>query len=1178
MVKLEDIQRNKRIIGLCGAKPCTIRSVEWSGTDALYVTYSDASGKLDEVIVYRGMEPELSLDETGASNFSANAHALKLVSEAYRISLASAFDPYIAVRTSAVQPLPHQMSAVYQEMLPRLPLRYVLADDPGAGKTIMTGLLVKEMIARGDLERCLIVCPGSLCEQWQDELLLKFGLRFEILTNDRLEAAATRNAFDEISLAIARLDKLARDESCLEKLKKTTWDLVVCDEAHKMSATLASKGEVKATKRYRLGQLLSSITENLLLLTATPHNGKAVDFQLFMALVDPDRFGAVRGGSQAAHQDVSDCMRRLVKEDLLTFEGKPLFPERIAQTVNYELSPEEAALYEDVTEYVTSEFNRAERLDGQRKHSVGFALTMLQRRLASSPEAIYQSLHRRRKRLASRMVEIEQGQRTDLFQRRAGEFAWDMFNSEDFDEDDIPLAEREGFEDDVTDSASAAATVQELEAEIRSLELLETRANEVRMSGRDRKWEELSSLLQDNACMFGPDGEREKLIIFTEHKDTLQYLAEKIASLLGDERAVLTIKGGMNRDARRAAEQAFRQDPEVRVLIATDAAGEGINLQRAHLMVNYDLPWNPNRIEQRFGRIHRIGQTEVCHLWNLVAAQTREGEVFQRLFAKLEEERLDLGGRVFDVLGKVTFENRPLKELLLEAIRYGRDPDVRRRLDSVVDESLSKETLQKILDEHALSEDSMNLADVMSIKEDMERAEMRKLEPHYLRSFFLNAMNVAQGRVANREPGRYEVLRVPRDVQKKAPVGEVLKRYERVCFDRDLVRLDGAPEADLLHPGHPLMKALVSWVLDEFHSYLDEGSILIDPEDWGDEPRLLFYLETEVRDGTPTRDGKPHVVSRELRFVELGRNGEGRSAGYAPYLDYQEPTKEEAEALLAWAGAQPFAQDAERIAKNYAVANIVQEHVGRIKKRRLPRIEKVEAAVRARRNEEIRYWDERAWHFSEQMRKGAKNAQLNYQNAVQRSSDMADRFDARLDQLELEKSLTAGVPRITGRSLVIPRGLLAEIAGTPVDLGAKANRATVEAAGMAAVMRIERDLGYEPRDRSRENVGYDIESSAPAGTSMEGLRFIEVKGRVAGADTVTVSRNEVLSALNNPERFLLALVEVTFDGDGAVAKTQTTYLRKPFHNAIDSTANCVVFDIQDLKAKAEVVLEREDVR
>lgn len=1176
MVRLEDIVPNKRISGLYGPKPCMVVSADWMGDDALLVTLRDANNALDEVMVYRSQEQELSIDDSDAWSFGANAHSIKLVSEAYRISLASTFDPYIAVRTSAVQPLPHQMSAVYQEMLPRLPLRYVLADDPGAGKTIMTGLLVKEMIARGDLERCLIVCPGSLCEQWQDELLSKFGLRFEIITNDRLEAAATRNAFEEIPLAIARLDKLARDEQSQEKLKKTTWDLIVCDEAHKMSATMAGKREVKATKRYRLGKLLSSLTENMLLLTATPHNGKANDFQLFMALIDPERFGG--SNSDTARPDVSDCMRRLVKEDLLTFEGKPLFPERIAQTVNYELSPEEAELYEDVTEYVTNEFNRAEHLDGQRKHSVGFALTMLQRRLASSPEAIYQSLHRRRKRLAGRLVEIEQGSRTLQSQSTALGSSWDMFNSEDFDEDDISLADRERFEEDVTDSASAAATVQELEAEIASLKHLEDKANAVRMSGRDRKWEELSSLLQDNENMFGEDGEREKLIVFTEHKDTLQYLAEKITSLLGDEGAVLTIKGGMNRDARRAAEQAFRQDPKVRVLIATDAAGEGINLQRAHLMVNYDLPWNPNRIEQRFGRIHRIGQTEVCHLWNLVAAQTREGEVFQRLFAKLEEERRDLGGRVFDVLGKITFNDAPLRDLLLEAIRYGRRPDVKEKLNKVVDESLSKDTLQKILSEHALCEDSMNLADVLSIKADMERAEMRKLEPFYLRSFFLNAMNVVQARVSEREEGRYEILRVPRDLQRMLPAGEVLKRYERVCFDRNLVRVDGAPDADLLHPTHPLMKALVSWVLEGFHNLLDEGSIFIDGEDWGDAPRLLFYVETEVRDGVPTHNGMPHVVSRELRFVELDANGGGTSAGYAPYLDYQEPNSEELATLRAWAKGQTFAHNAERLAKGYAASHIVQEHVERIKRQRLPRIEKVEAAVRARMNEELRYWDERAWYFSDQMCAGAKNAQLNLQNANQRSMELQERFEARLDHLELEKRLTAGSPRITGCSLVVPRGLLAELTGSPVDLGARANRSAVEAAGMDAVMRIERDRGFAPVDRSREKVGYDIESEPEARDSTEGIRFIEVKGRIAGATTVTVSRNEILSALNNPERYVLALVEVTFGPQGAVAKTVTTYLRRPFRNAIDSTANCVVFDISDLKAKAEVVLEKEDVR
>lgn len=1176
MVKLEEIVPNKRIIGLYGSKPCTILSTEWMGDDALLVALRDSNNSLDEVVVYRSQEQELSLEEANAWAFTANAHAIKLVSEAYRISLANTFDPYIAVRTSAVQPLPHQMSAVYQEMLPRLPLRYVLADDPGAGKTIMTGLLIKEMVARGDLKRCLIVCPGSLCEQWQDELLSKFGLKFEIITNDRLEASALRNAFEEIPFAIARLDKLSRDELCQEKLKRTTWDLVVCDEAHKMSATLAGKAEVKATKRYALGKLLSTLTENLLLLTATPHNGKANDFQLFMALVDPERFGASR--SSQGNPDVSDCMRRLVKEDLLTFEGKPLFPERIAQTVNYELSPDESALYEDVTEYVTSEFNRAENLDGKRKNSVGFALTMLQRRLASSPEAIYQSLHRRRKRLAGRLVEVEQGARMSQLQPKAYGSSWDFFNADDFDEDDIPLDAREGFEDDVTDSASAAATAKELEEEIKALERLEAKANAVRLSGRDRKWEELSSLLQDNECMFSEDGEREKLIVFTEHKDTLQYLAEKISSLLGDEGAVLTIKGGMNRDARRAAEQAFRQDPKVRVLVATDAAGEGINLQRAHLMVNYDLPWNPNRIEQRFGRIHRIGQTEVCYLWNLVAAQTREGEVFQRLFAKLDEERRDLGGRVFDVLGKLTFNNAPLKDLLLDAIRYGNQPEVKERLNRVVDDSLSKETLQNILNEYALSEDSMNLADVLSIKADMERAEAHKLEPHYLRSFFLNAMNVAQAKVSEREKNRYEIIRVPREVRKRAADGEVLKQYERVCFDRSLTKVDNAPEADLLHPGHPLMKALIAWVLDTFRNLLSEGSIFIDENNWSDSPRLLFYLETDVRDGRPTNNGKPHVVSRELRFVELDVHGKGKSAGYAPYLDYKEPNEQELPALKAWAKTQAFTREAEHLARTYAIKNVVQEHVERVKRNRIPRIEKVEQAVRARKKDEIRYWDERAWFYREQISKNKKNARLNYQNAYQRGLDLQERFDARLEQLDLEKRITAGLPRITGCSLVVPKGLLAELTGNPVDLGARAGKEAVEAAGMDAVMRIERDLGFVPTDRSRENVGYDIESASASCTSTSGLRFIEVKGRNTGADTVTVSRNEVLCALNKPEGFLLALVEVAFAANGTVVKTKTTYLRQPFHNAIDSTANCVVFDIKDLKAQAEVVLEREDVR
>ena len=710
MARLEDLTVGCSVLGINGDEPVNIVAVQWYGSNVIEITYKNSRGVPDVRLLYRDDEAEISVQDNHLPwSFDADGEQLRLVSEAYRISLAHLFDPYLAVHTSSVEPLPHQISAVYQEMLPKLPLRYVLADDPGAGKTIMTGLFIKELIVRGDLKRCLIVSPGSLAEQWQDELFSKFHLRFEILTNDRIESVASGNIFSEVDFCICRLDKLARNERIQEKLKVTEWDLIVCDEAHKMSATVWG-GEVKYTKRFLLGRLLSNITRNFLLLTATPHNGKEEDFHLFLSLVDPDRFEGTHGNSQQAI-DVSDVMRRLVKEELLKFDGTPLFPERIAYTVNYDLSPEESKLYAAVTEYVQEEFNRADKLNNERKTTVGFALTILQRRLASSPEAIYQSLRRRRERLEHRLAEERLG-------KRAAEYSIDF---DEMDDDDLSAEETEKMEEAVVDHASAAATIAELEAEIRTLKRLEQMANRVRVSGVDRKWDELSHLLQDNEAMFGENGNREKLIIFTEHKDTLKYLAEKIRSLLGSDESVVTIHGGMIRDERRKVEELFKQDVGVRILIATDAAGEGINLQRAHLMINYDLPWNPNRLEQRFGRIHRIGQTEVCHLWNLVAQETREGFVFQRLFAKLEEERQALGGKVFDILGKVTFENKSLRELLIEAVRYGNDPKVRNRLNEVVDYSMNSKELKKLLNERALTDDVMDIGVVHAIKEDMER-------------------------------------------------------------------------------------------------------------------------------------------------------------------------------------------------------------------------------------------------------------------------------------------------------------------------------------------------------------------------------------------------------------------------------------------------------------------------
>jgi SNF2 family DNA or RNA helicase len=747
MARLEELTRGATVKGILPDGLVTVVDVKWIGTVAIELVYRDAGGQLGNELLYRDREPTLEIAVAGTPwSFDGDGALFRLLSEAHRIRFAYLFDPLLAVHTSLVEPLPHQITAVYGEMLPRQPLRFLLADDPGAGKTIMTSLFIKELIARGDLQRCLIVCPGNLAEQWQDEMDRRFHLPFEIMTNDALEAARTGNWFFENPLAICRLDKLSRNPDVQEKLKQTDWDLIVCDEAHKLSATYFGS-EIKYTKRYRLGQLLSSLTRHFLLLTATPHNGKEADFQLFMALLDGDRFeGKFRDGAHVT--DTSDLMRRLVKEQLLKFDGTPLFPERIAYTVNYKLSDAEAELYKQVTEYVREEFNRAEALEsGGQKGTVGFALTILQRRLASSPEAIYQSLRRRKERLQRRL-------REEQLLKRAGDVSLDLnaglpvYEEDDLEElEDAPDVEVEETEERVVDQASAARTIAELQTEIGMLQRLEAAALRVRQSNTDKKWDELSRLLQNNSEMFDAEGHRRKLVLFTEHRDTLNYLAERIRALLGKPEAVVTIHGGLGREDRKKAQEGFAHDKEVEILVATDAAGEGINLQRAHLMVNYDLPWNPNRLEQRFGRIHRIGQTEVCHLWNLVAKETREGEVYLRLLEKLAEERAALGGQVFDVLGQVKFEDRPLRELLLEAIRYGDLPEVRAKLYAVVDKALDRSSLRELIESRALAGDAMDVTRVRQIREDMERADARRLQPHFIASFFLEAFRLLGGTI-----------------------------------------------------------------------------------------------------------------------------------------------------------------------------------------------------------------------------------------------------------------------------------------------------------------------------------------------------------------------------------------------------------------------------------------------
>ena len=1186
-MQLEDLQLGTAVRGLLPTASVTVVSVQWHGADALTLVYRDPSGRVADEILYRHDEPRLEIVEQGRPfSFDADGGQFRLVAEAHRIRLAHLFDPVLAVHTSLVEPLPHQITAVYEAMLPRQPLRFLLADDPGAGKTIMAGLLIKELIARGDLRRCLIICPGSLAEQWQDEMGRKFQLPFEILTNDKLESARTGNWFLENDLAIARLDKLSRNEDVQKKLAApdNRYDLVVCDEAHKLAATFFG-GEVTYTKRYQLGRLASGLTRHFLLMTATPHNGKEEDFQLLLALLDGDRFeGKFRDG---VHQvDASDLMRRMVKENMLKFDGTPLFPERIAYTLSYKLSPDEARLYKAVTDYVREEFNRADTLENnKRSGTVGFALTILQRRLASSPEAIYQSLRRRRERLEKRLRELE------LLQR-GGSVATPMAPTAVLDADDIedleeaPENEVEEAEVQILDQATAASTITELKIEISTLTRLESLAADIRRSGQDTKWRELSQLLgeiftptafssvAESPAPYGSGpiskpkpSPHQKLVLFTEHRDTLNYLQSKIGALFGLPHAIAVIHGGLGREERRKAQEAFLHDPEVRVLLATDAAGEGINLQRAHLMVNYDLPWNPNRIEQRFGRIHRIGQTEVCHLWNLIADETREGDVYRRLLEKLEEARAALGGQVFDVLGKLSFDGRPLRELLIEAIRYGDLPDVRARLTREVENGVDRPHLQSLLEDNALAKDTMDATRVAKIRVDMERAEARKLQPHYIESFFLEAFKRLGGTARERESRRYELTHVPAPVRHRdrqiGAADPVLARYERIAFEKPLIAPTGQPLAAFVCPGHPLLDAVLDLTLERQRDLMKRGTVLVDERDPGTAPRVLFFLEHAIQDASLLPNGERRTISRRMLYVEMTADGQTSHLHYAPYLDYRPLAEGEPDAasLLTRPEAAWITSELEQRAQGHAIAQIVPEHIKEVRDRRLGWIEKTRTAVKDRLTKEITHWDHRAEQLKLQEKTGKPAASMNSQEARRRADDLASRLERRLAELDREAQISAVPPVVLGCVAVVPKGLLLEVTGRDVPTPTRPADTQVSAArARAAVMAVERRLGFDPTDREFERLGYDIESRVP-GTGK--LRFIEVKGRVTGADTITVTKNEILTSLNKPDDFILAIVEFHADDHHRVR-----YMRRPFQREPDFGVTSVNYDFADLIQRA----------
>ncbi|GAA1808226.1 helicase-related protein [Nostocoides veronense] len=1149
---LATLRAGQRLRGLVPGQTVTLIAIDPIDAELFEVFYRDDSGRSGARAITDADAArfEVAGDFDSAPAYDADPDEFRLAAEALRIKYAALYDPMVAVNSSDVDPLPHQIRAVYEELLPRIPLRFLLADDPGAGKTIMAGLYLKELILRSDCERAIIVAPGGLVEQWREELSQKFDLRFEIFSRQMVDDAQGRNVFAEHPFLIARMDQLSRSEDLTEQLGEVTWDVAVVDEAHRMSAHYSSwAGEVDETKRFKLGRLLSETAHNFLLMTATPHAGKEEDFQLFMSLLDRDRFeGQYRQGVHRT--DTDGLMRRMVKEDLLTFEGKPLFPERKAYTVEYELSPAERDLYEQVTDYVRTEMGRAERIaqagDKKRGNNVGFALTVLQRRLASSPEAILRSLERRQQRLDTKLRDMQRitddarfstsiashidkwttGKTTlDFGSDALPAFSVDDF--EDFDEEttDEERAQFEEQADQVVDLATAAQTIPELRAEIAILEDLIKVARRVRLQDDDKKWVQLRTILDEQLLTHDGSGDARKIIIFTEHRDTLDYLQAKITAQFGRADSVITIHGGTRREDRKLARERFTHNPDTVVLLATDAAGEGLNLQRAHLMVNYDLPWNPNRIEQRFGRIHRIGQREVCHLWNMVARDTREGDVFTRLLAKIEQMSIAYNGNLFNVLGDAdAFQERSLRDLLIEAIRYGDQPQVKAKLDRIIDAGVSH-GLDEMLAERALHPEMFSALNLDEVRARMEKARERRLQPGYIAAFFLPALTRLGGRIRKRENGRYEITRVParvidtaRRLNRWAPVAE---QYERTTFELSRMHPDGLAEASLVAPGHPLLHAVIEATIDDLGPTLKQGTVLVDRRSkQTDAPMLMFSVEQRIENTAADAD----TVSHHFDYPLLEQDGTVTVSAAPPYLDYDRPDSTETEAMAEIAGSDWARQNHEKLVRSWAYREGLQPRMDEIRTRLDIETARTRAQVKDRLLAEINHWD-REHNRLEALERGGTVGRLRAETALVRARQLDERLSHRLEQLDEAANLVAVPAVIRGAALIVPSALLVSDAEPEAQTFARQTE-EVERRAVEAVLAAERALGREPVEMPRNNPGYDVQSTDQSGF----VHYIEVKGRIEGSDTFTITTNEITFAQTQGDRHRLALVEVSTSG------------------------------------------------
>jgi superfamily II DNA or RNA helicase len=1031
--------------------------------------------------------------------FDGDARLFRLGVEAQRLGLAYEYDPFFSLSIARVDPLPHQLEAVYSYFLKLPRIRFLLADDPGAGKTVMAGLLLKELKARGLVRRVLIVTPANLTFQWQRELSDKFREKFDVIRGDVLRANYGQNPWQERDQVITSVSWVSIIEDARESLLRSRWDLIIVDEAHKMSAP----AEDRKTYAYRLGESLSKMTDHYLLMTATPHKGDADHFRRFLALLDPDVYGSIQSLQHALRDHEAPFYLRRTKEALVTFpspdtgEVRKLFTKREVRTAAFDLNGEELDFYDELTRYVEDQSMAAAGQESARARAVGFTMAMLQRRMASSIYAVRRSLERMRAR-RQKILDDPDAYRQELIERKL---------PDDFEE--LTEEERQSIIDRLEDEV-LSVDPSALRAEIGRLTQLIDQAKQLEDRNIQTKLQKLKAILKEEGIF---DNSKMKLLVFTEHKDTLDYLAgdgrdERPLGKLREWGLTLTqIHGGMkigDRDtpgSRIYAEREFRESAQV--LVATEAAGEGINLQFCWLMVNFDIPWNPVRLEQRVGRIHRYGQEKDCLVFNFVAQNTREGRVLQTLIERLKEIREDLGSdQVFDVVGEV-FPSNLLEKLFREM--YARQMNEHQIQDRIV-RDVSPERFREITEStlEGLAKKELNLSAIVGKSTE---AKERRLVPEVIELFFVAAApetSLHPKRLDGKDKTSdrcnvYRIGKVPRHLvvigdRQEARFGRLGREYGKIVFDKALLGTD--PTLEWVTPGHPLFETVRTDVVSRTEDALRRGAVFFDIH--RSSPGLIDVFAASIK------DGRGHCLHRRLFLVETLATGEMKvheptllhdiipSPNGTPAPGDSIPARSQVELYLYTKVLEPWVRKE---------AAIREDEVARIAKH-------VEISL----NSLIDRQNHQLGEFLNRQVEGQTVTGLDgiISQAEQHLDDLNNRLESRRRELELERHCAIADIGHLGRAWIVPHPDRTSPQVAPMVRDDEVERIAVQLA-----IAHEEARGWVVESVESENRGFDLISRRPhpedSKTFIE-VRFIEVKGR-AGVGVVALSSNEYQTAV-----------------------------------------------------------------